>query len=424
VQIFNQRDTTMSASAAANWDFPSAPKLSSHSERVVPVEETEQRVSHVIRRIPVTRVADLTPMDYLRLPVYSAVTPLALDLTTHLGKGNDALSARVSALMEAVERITGEACPPGATVSGSYNALCRAGGIVPANPSDFDLPVATAYKPELSFNWVEGFDLVGQQPVLLPTDLVCSPPAQGILRHVDTNGLASGNTRLEAVVHAICEVIERDAISQHEFRTLFGDAGDRRPPSSAINVDSVTGPARYWIERVREHGLDVILQEITSDIEVATFRAFVIDSAFPTPQGAIEANFSGFGTHPNAQLAALRAVTEAIQSRLAAIQGARDAYNILPASARKAAKKERERELSGANARSFADTPSTIHADLREDLRFLLEALRKGGFGQVIAVDLTRVDLGLPVVRVRVPGLAAFVVNRRRVGRRVLRYLV
>jgi ribosomal protein S12 methylthiotransferase accessory factor len=419
-----QGDRTTPNDIHANWDFPPAPKLSALSERVVPIEETARRVSSVIGRIPVTRVADLTPMDYLRLPVYSAVTPLALDLTTHLGKGNDDVSARVSALMEAVERVSGEACPPGSTTYASFDALCRTGGAAPANPFHFDLPADSAYSPELSFNWIEGFDLAGQHPVLLPVDLACSPPRERILRHADTNGLASGNTRLEAVVHAVCEVIERDAISQHEFRTLFGDSGDRRPPSVAIDLHSVAGPARYWIERVREHGLEVILHEITADIEVPTFRAFVIDSAFPTPQGAIAAHFPGFGTHPNAQLAVLRAVTEAIQSRLAAIQGARDAYNVLPTSPRNATQMERERELTATDARSLADTRSGIHVDLRDDLRFLLKSLRKAGFEQVIAVDLTRADLGLPVVRVRVPGLATFVVNRRRVGRRVLRYLV
>ncbi len=414
----------MSGPAAANWDFPPAPKLSPLSERVVPIEETERRVSAVIGRIPVTRVADLTPMDYLRLPVYSVVTPLARDLTTHLGKGHDDISARVSALMEAVERVSGEACSPATTVRDSYEALCRAAVPLPADPTQFDLPADTAYSPELAFEWLEGFDLLGQRPRLLPADLVCSPPSEGILHHVDTNGLASGNTRLEAVVHAVCEVIERDAISQHEFRTLFGDTGDRRPASAAIALESVAGPARFWIERVREHGLDVILHDITGEVAVATFRAFLIDPAFPTLQGPIEARFPGFGTHPNAQLAVLRAITEAIQSRLAAIQGARDAYNILPASSRKATQLERERELSAADARSFADTPSVTHADLRDDLRFTLGALEKAGFEQVIAVDLTRADLGLPVVRVRVPGLATFVVNRLRVGRRVLRYLV
>jgi len=414
----------MSRSGTSGWNFAPSPKLGPLSARTVAVEETERRLERVISRIPVTRIADLTPMDYLRLPVFSAVTPLARDLTTHLGKGDNAASARVSALMEAVERVTAETPPATGMLRSSYAALIGADGPIPADPSRFDLPADTAYAPDRSFNWIEGFDLAANRPALLPVDLACNPPTEGILRHVDTNGLASGNTRLEAVVHALCEVIERDAISQHEFRTLFGDPGDRRPPAAAVDLAGLAGPTRYWIERVREHGLHLLVQEITADIRVATFRAFLVDPAFPTLEGSITARFPGFGTHPNAELALFRAVTEAIQSRLAAIQGARDSYNVLPGSPRRATQKERARELSDAEPRSMSETPSRVHVDLRDDLRFLLESLREAGFTQVIAVDLTREDLGLPVVRVRVPGLAAFVVNRRRVGRRVLRYLV
>jgi len=57
-------------------------------------------------------------------------------------------------------------------------------------------------------------------------------------------------------------------------------------------------------------------------------------------------------------------------------------------------------------------------------LAFLLEGLRAAGFERVIAVDLTRPDLDVPVVRVRVPGLSCFAVDRRRVGWRCLRHLL
>ena len=411
-------------SNAAIWDFGSAPKLSALSERVVALDQTEQRVRDVIKRIPVTRIADLTPMDYLRLPVFSAVTPLALDLTTHMGKGDDAISARVSALMEAVERVSAEMPPSGTTLRASFEELFRKGSVVPADPALFDLPPDTSYTPAALFNWIEAFDLIGNCPSLLPVDLACSPPREGMLRNVDTNGLASGNTRLEAVVHALCEVIERDALSQHEFRTLFGDPADPRPPSIAIELDTVAGPARRWIERIREHGLELIVQEITTDIQVVTFRALLVDDFFPTPDGPTPALFGGFGTHPNAEVAVLRAVTEAIQSRLSSIQGARDAYNILPTSPRRATQLERARELSTAPSKAFDEMLSRVHLDLRDDLRFLLESLSAAGFTSVIAADLTRADLDLPVVRVRVPGLSEFVTNRRRVSRRVLRYLV
>ena len=414
----------MLAMPADIWAFSPSPKLSANSARTVPVAQTALRLDEVIGRIPVTRVADLTPLDYLRLPVFSAVTPLARDLTTHLGKGEDSASARVSALMEAVERVSAETPPLGAIRRASYVSLCRAGGVRPADPVQFDLPSDSSYSPEAEFDWIEAHDIANDFPLLLPVDLACSPPSEGILRQVDTNGLASGNTRLEAVVHALCEVIERDAISQHEFRTLFGEPTDPRPPATPIELDGLGGPVGYWIERIRAHGLEIVVHDITADIAVATFRAFLIDAAFPTLQGPIPARFPGFGTHPNAQLALLRAVTEAIQSRLAAIQGARDAFNVLPDTTRRSTRLERAREVGVRASRTLAATPSHAHDDLRDDLRYLLSALRDAGFGQVIAVDLTRDDLRLPVVRVRVPGLACFVVNRRRVGRRLLRYLV
>jgi len=406
------------------WHFDAAPKASALSTRVVPVEHTERRVRAVMKRIPVTRLTDLTPLDYLGLPVYSVVTPLALDLTTHLGKGDDAQSARASALMEAVERVSAEPHAQEKTIRASFDDLQLGSVPRPANPVHFDLPADSAYTPQRAFDWLEGFDLVTASAVWLPADLAESPPREGLLRNVDTNGLASGNTRLEAVVHALCEVIERDAISQHEFRTLYGEPGDPRPPCAPIALDSIAGPARHWVERIREHGLQLLVQDITADIEVPTFRAYVVDLAYSTSQGTAPARFPGYGTHPCTQVAVLRAITEAIQSRLAAIQGARDAYNVLPNTRRSATLAERAREMSSDGAGAFDAIPSRLHADLRDDLEFILAALRRAGFDSAIAVDLTRADLGLPVVRVRVPGLATFVVNRRRLSRRVLRYLV
>src|SRR5262249_27459545 len=158
----------------SRWDFLPAPKPNAWSARVVPVEETDRRLSAVLRSIPVTRVSDLTPLDYLRLPVYSAVTPLARDLTTHLGKGNDQISAKVSALMEAVERVSAETIPATATLRSSLDEL-RASRAVAADPSHFDLPADTSYTASGSFSWIEGFDLARGYDVLLPTDLVANP---------------------------------------------------------------------------------------------------------------------------------------------------------------------------------------------------------------------------------------------------------
>src|SRR5262245_39602974 len=66
------------------WNFGPTPRVGL-TTRAVSLELTHTSLRAVLRRIPVTRVADLTPLDRLALPVFSAVTPLAGDLTTHLG---------------------------------------------------------------------------------------------------------------------------------------------------------------------------------------------------------------------------------------------------------------------------------------------------------------------------------------------------
>jgi ribosomal protein S12 methylthiotransferase accessory factor len=405
------------------WSFVSAAKISPLSSRVTSVDDTEWRVNRILREIPVTRVSDLTPLDELRLPVFSAVTPMARDLTTHLGKGVDAVSARVSALMEAVERVSAESVAPQGQVLASFEELQCGAGLRALDPSQFVLPEDSAYEPSGAFTWTEAFDLLNGERVLVPTDLVVSPPVEGVLRHVDTNGLASGNTLLEAVVHGLGEVIERDALSQHEFWTLFGEAGDRLPPMAVVDPDSVPGVAGEWIARARRAGLDFVIHDITTDVAVTTFRAYLIDSSFPIMGGVISARFPGFGTHLNAEIAVRRAVTEAIQSRLAGVQGARDAFNVFSTSIRHSTRLARAREISTESGRPFSESQSTLNDDLLADLNLMLHRLERVGIERVVVADLSRASLGLPVVRVRVPGLSCFAVNQRRVSSRDLRYL-
>jgi ribosomal protein S12 methylthiotransferase accessory factor len=72
----------------------------------------------------------------------------------------------------------------------------------------------------------------------------------------------------------------------------------------------------------------------------------------------------------------------------------------------------------------FSRTPSFESLDLLADLEWLLDRLASGGLRRVVVTDLTRPDLGMPVVRVRVPGLSFFFGNRRRIGWRCLRHLL
>jgi ribosomal protein S12 methylthiotransferase accessory factor len=409
--------------AGAPWAFAPTPKIDA-GERGVLVAETYARVKRIARAVPISRVADLTPLDDLGLPAYSAVTPLAKDLKVHNGKGATREAARVSAMMEAVERVSGERT--GApTIVASYQELQAGGPLPPIDPRAFELPADTAYRPEARFTWLQGRELLAGRDVLIPLDLVISPPVEGILRDVDTNGLASGNSHLEAVAHAICEVIERDAFSQILFMAAFGDPED--PPHTVVQIELSTLPpqAREWAERIARAGLQLDVVDITGDVGVPTFHALLLDPHYPAPGGERRPRrFFGSGTHPDPDVAVFRAVSEAIQSRLILIQAARDSYNRFRTPARATPAAAAARRPVHLERRSFGAIAGFRSADLHADLRFLLDRLRAAGLGPCVAVDLTHPRWSIPVVRVRVAGLSCYSVNMRRVGPRCFRHLL
>jgi ribosomal protein S12 methylthiotransferase accessory factor len=405
------------------WDFAKAPKIPG-TNRTISVEVTDARTSRILALVPITRISDVSPLDPLGFPVFSATTPLAADLTCHMGKGRDAMSAKGSAVMEAVERVSAEPPPPGKTCRRTFEELTKETGIGVIDPTTLTLPSDSAYNPERAFTWVRSHELVNDRPVWMASDLVTSPPGEGILRDVDTNGLAAGNTYLEATVHGLCEVIERDAWSQQEFVIEFGTERTPEPTQRWIDLETLEDDAGLWVERIRSSGLDLVLHDITSDVGVATVQALLIDPCFVTPVGYKRAVFMGSGTHPSSASAVFRAVSEAVQGRLSVIQGARDDYNTLPASTRSYTRVRRAAQLKHRIGIRFSDVVSVWHDDLLDDMRFLVDRLTRVGLERVVLTDLTHPEVAIPVVRVRVPGLSSFAVNRRRVDWRCLRHLL
>jgi ribosomal protein S12 methylthiotransferase accessory factor len=372
-----------------------------------------------MRRLPISRLANLTPLDQTGLPVWSAITPCARDLTTHLGKGATHQDARVSALMEAVERCSAEGMElPSRRIS--LNELIDAGEAA-LDPRRCDLPVDTRFSADARFNWVSASDLVSGGETMVPIDLAVSPPREGILHHVDTNGLASGNSVLEATVHALAEVIERDAISQDLFIARHLDSTADHPICYRIDPGSWPLSSVRLAERLMAHGLDVRTDWLATDIGVPTFRVLVIDHEFPCRGGTREHGFVGYGTAPDPELALQRSMTEAVQSRLAVIQGARDAFNRYPSEGWDSDSRK------GSNSQpllAFDTIQGFRSINLDDDLNWLCQKLQAAGFTSILRIDLTRTDLDIPVVRVRVPGLSCFVVNQRRIGWRCLRHLL
>jgi YcaO-like protein with predicted kinase domain len=216
-----------------------------------------------------------------------------------------------------------------------------------------------------------------------------------------SNGLASGNHILEAVEHGLCEVVERDAHALHSARGV-NDCLDWK-----IDLDTVSDPGvRSLIDACRSAEMELAVFEMESDVGIPTFRAGLLEREEHGQWTRLGAEW-GAGTHLSSEVALSRAITEAAQARLTVIAGSRDDN---PPTAYAASQgvwtAEHFRDLSfvAPGTRTFGRTdhpPETQTFD--SDLELMLELLRAVGVEQMIVVDLTKPEIGIPVVKVIVP---------------------
>ena len=112
--------------------------------------------------------------------------------------------------------------------------------------------------------------------------------------------------------------------------------------------------------------------------------------------------------HPSREIALMRAILEAAQVRTTYIIGSRE--DIEPADYDPAALRARNAEMrafmrQSEGSRDFRSVASARLETFEAEVAWLLDRLRSIGLGQAIAVDLTRPEIGIPVVRMIVPGL-------------------
>jgi ribosomal protein S12 methylthiotransferase accessory factor len=360
--------------------------------------ETVARLQPLLAQMGITRLADITGLDRIGVPVMMACRPMARSLAISLGKGLDRAAASASALMEAAELYHAEHIELPLKL-GSRRDLAARHELAQverlAQVSDY-------YHDELALLWVEGRDLVSGRSRWLPLECVSAdftaPPGPGAgCFDNSSNGLASGNSLPEAICHGLCELIERDA-------TTLWQADPQAQAATGLDLASVSDPAcRQVIGQVVTAGFDLKVWETTSDIGVAGFFCQIIDLCDARGHVGI-----GAGVHPSRDIALLRAVTEAVQVRATYISGARDDLQprdfAAEVMARRAWQAGRLRDAHRP-ARDFAAVPDRQAASFHDDLDWLLARLRAVGLDEVIAVDLSRSELGLAVVRVAVPGL-------------------
>jgi len=376
------------------------------TQRSIPPEETLLLARARLPVAGITRVADITNLDRVGIPVFSSIRPTAGAgaISVYNGKGATPVEAEVSAMMEGIERYSGE-MGDRETVTGRYSEVSvREAALDPA-----DLILPTRVPADIPVPWVSGFDIVQEEEVLVPAHAVFHPlPVTcGRLFRTNTNGLASGNTLEEATFHALMEVVERDAWSLVEVTRNTGP-----------RIEGITdGLAADLLAKFTAAGVEVTLKDITSDIGVPTVAAVADDVVLKDPALLT----IGMGSHTSAQIAVLRALTEVAQSRLTQIHGAREDTDT--ADVRKMIGYDRTKRLNrhwfaDGDTIEFAAMPSFDSDDFLTDINHVTDRLSTAGLSRVVVVDLTRPEIGIPVVRVVVPGLEMYAMDQDRMGRR------
>jgi ribosomal protein S12 methylthiotransferase accessory factor len=248
----------------------------------------------------------------------------------------------------------------------------------------------------------------------------------------------------EAICHSLCELIERDALSLAELRASAIPFHYVRHIAEALRAHGFSSPTitidkfkdefgvfsdvdfsdmefepvRNLIKIFERNHISLIVKDITTEIGIPTFNAASVE--WVTQDYGYLAE--GHGTHPDPRVALLRAITEVSQTRAANIQGARDDLRKVKYSQENTDEKRSWRFVPSEKSIKYSEIAGYYNSDILDDIKLILNRLRKAGLTQVIIVNLTNSKLQIPVVRAVVPGLETFKITKSVVGWRARKF--
>ena len=349
----------------------------------------------------ITRLASQTGLDRTGVPCYAAIRPNSLTIASHQGKGVDETRAKISAIMEAAEYAVAEAPEtPGRVLS---LADARTAGREVLDVSGL-LPRGPTPDPHQPVRWVEGEELSTGVQVLVPYDAVALGVAPADLAGISqsTNGLAAGTSRDRALLHALCELIERDAVC------LWGFKPDAAALATGVAPEVFRDPGvDALVARIARAGYGIRLFDQTTNVGVPVIYAVMF------PADGADKHFdaaSGAACHPVPAVAAMKAIVEAAQTHITNIAGARDdivdaEYDTgLSRSIQVLTETQPGGRLAPAGL-SGNEAPAAL-------LGFVQEGLQRAGLGRTVGVRLGSERLGIEVVKAFVPGLEDRLTNK------------
>ena len=397
----------------------------SSSLRLVSPQQTLSVAKPVAIANGITRVTEVTRLDRLGIPVFVSIRPDAIEgsLCVNAGKGLASIEAEVGATMEALEYAFAEynrshldlLTVPAAEVldgwTGEYSVhdLCPIHGM--------------AIEPDTAMECVMAEEMACAARVLVPAELVFLPFRSK--RHCanwfgsSSNGLCSGNSILEATVHGIAELIERDIRSFESFQSSL----------TLVRPSSIPEPLYDIWKAAASAGVHFLVGFVRNAYGIPYFTAILIENEWTAPL-AIHA---GYGCHPDKHIALTRAMCEAAQSRLSFIHGGRDdlssAYNQNLITQWQDVNSNVSSLIAEARRSNwdidFATIPDQAGeiTSLQSMSNYLLSTLDRIGVNKVYRVVLMPVDAPISVVRVIVPRLEFFHEDNMRIGPRLRAFL-
>ena len=406
--------------------------------RAMSPAQTLEKYQHLVSPVSgvVTWVARTTPRADPWLHVHWAGSNLALRIrnlsslrrslrSKSAGKGSTAEQSKVSALCEAIERYSGAFHGDEIRCRGRLAEFSGSGDGQAIHPNDVQLfsdrqldhaeeinarghpynVVPARFDPDRELDWSPVWSLTQDRQRYLPTSILygMTPEQRGTSGlWADSNGCAAGNTLEEAVLQGFYELVERDAFAIWWYNRL------RRP---GVDLDSfgdeylASAPGYY-----REYHRDMWVLDLTGDLGIPAFVAMSRRTDSET-----EDIIYGAGAHSDPQIAALRAVCELNQCLTwvprpgsgPARYGVDDPMCLWWWKNGKLADHPHLAPLHDVRLRRGSDYTVPDTEDLKQDVERCRGLVEARGM-EFLVLDQTRPDIGMPVVRVIVPGLRHF----------------
>lgn len=264
--------------------------------------------------------------------------------------------------------------------------------------------VPLPFDPKMTLSWSPIWSMTRNEVRYLPTSY-CYYNFQGQEKHsfctADSNGCASGNTLEEAILQGFLELVERDCVAIWWYNRI------RRP---AVDLASFEDP---YITKLQEwyrcQHRDLWVLDVSNDFGIAAFVAISCRIGQP-----IEMIVFAAGCHLDPHIALLRSLTELNQvvvglgdphlldnrqlEHMITVQWLRHATlatepYLVPDPALPARRKQDISHLGG--------------TDLRDNILLCQSLVEQRGM-ELLVLDQTREDIGMPVVKVVVPEMRFF----------------